>query len=334
MNDVVDESAARRHGDAPSTASAAHRADFSAQTGELYGIFVRNLLLSVCTLGIYRFWGKTRMRRFIWSRLSVHGEPFEYSGTGKELFVGFLKAAALIVLMTLGFAALRIWAVSYQPGFGKFVDWAQSIVFLALIYIGTFAAQRYRLGRTRWCGIRFHQSGSAWTYGLSALRGVFFIGITLGLYTPFLGVKLRKYQFDNLALGTMPFSFDGTGGALFKPFLIAWLLVVPTLGMSLFWYGARAMSFYAGHTSIGPVRFAMPVSSWQYFALKAGNLLMTILSIGLLGPVVTKRTINFWCRHLAICGEFDLAAIRQAAPSTERSGEGLASFLDIDAGLA
>lgn len=306
---------------------------FTGRLGEIYGIFFRNLLLSIVTLGIYRFWGKTRMRRFLWSRILLRGEPFEYSGTGRELFVGFLKAAGFFFLLIIAFVLLRIWAASYQQGFGKFVDWAQSVTFLALLYIGTFAALRYRIGRTRWCGIRFAQMGSAWTYGLTALRGLFLVGITFGLYAPFLNVRLRAYQFDHMKFGTEPFSFDGKGRELFKTFLVAWLLFIPTLGMSMFWYSARAMSYYAEHTRIGAVRFHMPVSGWQYFSLMVGNLLLGILSLGFLAPVATKRTVDFWCRRLTVPGELDLAAIRQAAAATDRSGEGLASFLDIDVGL-
>lgn len=330
MNDLSDPSRSAE----PATPPAVHKPSFTGRTGELYAIFLRNLLLSILTLGIYRFWGKTRMRRFIWSRLLLQEEPFEYSGTGKELFLGFLKAAGLVVLMLIGFTALQIWAASYQSGFGKFVEWVQYVTFLALIYIGTFMALRYRLSRTRWRGIRFYQNGSAWSYGLTALRGFFFMGVTLGLYTPFLNVRLRAYQFHNLSFGTLPFAFDGKGSDLFKPFVIAWLLFIPTLGFSIFWYNAKAMTYYAAHTSLGPLSFAMPVRGWDVFSLAVGNMVLTVISLGLLTPVVTRRTINFWCERLSLSGQLDPALIHQAAATTDKSGEGLASFFDIDAGLA
>jgi uncharacterized membrane protein YjgN (DUF898 family) len=315
----------------PSAAAQAPR--FDGKLGELFGIFLGNLALSLITLGIYRFWGKTRTRRYVWAHTSFLNEALEYSGTGKELFVGFLKAALVVILFTVGMTALQLFAASYQPGLGQFVNWLQSVMFLGLINIGTFAARRYRLNRTRWHGIRFHQSGSAWTYGLTALRGYFFLAITLGLYTPFLNARLRRYQFDNLYFGTVPFSFDGRGRDLFKPFLIAWLLVLPTLGLSMIWFGARTLRYNAQHTRLKEMRASMPVTGWAYFKLLVGNLMIGFLSLGLLAPVVTQRTMRFWCDHLRIAGQLDFAAIRQAAVDLEKSGEGLASFLDIDAGL-
>ena len=45
-------------------------------------------------------WARTGRRRFIWRHMEVGGSPLEYTGTGGELFVGYLKlAAAYIVLL-------------------------------------------------------------------------------------------------------------------------------------------------------------------------------------------------------------------------------------------
>lgn len=47
--------------DAPARAPE-QRFAYDGRLGELYGIFFVNLLLTVLTFGIYRFWGKTRIR--------------------------------------------------------------------------------------------------------------------------------------------------------------------------------------------------------------------------------------------------------------------------------
>ena len=39
-----------------------------------------NALLSLATLGVYSFWGRTRVRRYLWGTTSFRAEPFEYSG--------------------------------------------------------------------------------------------------------------------------------------------------------------------------------------------------------------------------------------------------------------
>ena len=73
---------------------------YDGRAGRLFGLGVTVMFLSLITLGFYRFWGKTRIRRYLWSRVSLMGDRFEYTGTGKELFFGFI--IALGVLIPLG----------------------------------------------------------------------------------------------------------------------------------------------------------------------------------------------------------------------------------------
>ncbi len=44
---------------------------YDGRLGELYRIFLVNLLLTIITLGIYRFWAITRWRRYFWSRMVI-----------------------------------------------------------------------------------------------------------------------------------------------------------------------------------------------------------------------------------------------------------------------
>ena len=50
----------------------------------------------VVTLGIYRFWLATDVRRFLWSNTEISGDTLEYNGLATELLVGFLFALAIL----------------------------------------------------------------------------------------------------------------------------------------------------------------------------------------------------------------------------------------------
>ena len=63
---------------------------FDGRGGELFVVYIVNIFLTLVTLGIYRFWGKTRIRQYVWSHLRYKGDAFEYTGKGLELFLGFL----------------------------------------------------------------------------------------------------------------------------------------------------------------------------------------------------------------------------------------------------
>jgi uncharacterized membrane protein YjgN (DUF898 family) len=67
---------------------------YDGTTRELFRIWLEITLLTLATLGFYRFWGRTRIRRYLWSRISLAGDRFEYDGTGGELFRRFLLASS------------------------------------------------------------------------------------------------------------------------------------------------------------------------------------------------------------------------------------------------
>ena len=44
-----------------------------------------NVCLTILTLGVYHFWGKAKVRRYLFSHTAFAGDRFAYHGTGKEL---------------------------------------------------------------------------------------------------------------------------------------------------------------------------------------------------------------------------------------------------------
>src|SRR5258708_24979183 len=100
-------------------------------------------------LGSYRFWAKPRMRRYIWSQVVVGGQGFEYTGTGKELLFGFLKALVVLVppLILLGIIELVL-----DDPWSSLVRGVQYVALVLLFVAGSYAARRYRMSRTRWGG--------------------------------------------------------------------------------------------------------------------------------------------------------------------------------------
>src|SRR5262245_40243542 len=60
-------------------------------------IWIRGSALLAVTLGIYRFWLTTDTRQFLWSNTEVLGEPLEYTGTAREVLIGFLIAVDILI---------------------------------------------------------------------------------------------------------------------------------------------------------------------------------------------------------------------------------------------
>ena len=112
---------------------------FTGNWREYLPIAASNVLLIIVTLGIYRFWAAARQRRYLWSRTEVIGDRLEWSGTGKEMFIGFLVVIVVLLPFFLFFEFLFPALVAR----GKIE--AAGGVFL-LFYV---ALHRRRAGRAR-----------------------------------------------------------------------------------------------------------------------------------------------------------------------------------------
>jgi len=128
---------------------------FSGNWREYAPIAFTNLLLSIVTLGIYSFWARTRTRHYLWSHTRFIDERLEWTGTGRELFVGFVMALLLVVLpLALIQFAISAFVLRGHPGASGLVGLLTYLTLTYLTGVAIFRAIRYRLSRTFWHGIR------------------------------------------------------------------------------------------------------------------------------------------------------------------------------------
>ncbi|MBV9346528.1 MAG: DUF898 family protein [Pseudolabrys sp.] len=209
-------------------AAAAH-VRFLGSRRAYWRLQLRGAFLLLVTLGIYRFWLATDIRRFLWSNTEVAGDTLEYYGTPLELLVGFLFAIAILIpIYSLFFlAALDLGVIGQFSGL---------IAFVSLFWLGQYAvfrARRYRLTRTIYRGIRFHQSGAPWRYAFRATAWWGLTFLTLGLAYPFQIASLERYKLRNTHYGDLSGRFEGTGWRLFLRGLPLWLAVIIPIGLAL-----------------------------------------------------------------------------------------------------
>ncbi len=196
---------------------------YEGRIGELYVIFIKNLLLGIVTLSIYRFWGKTNLRRYIWSHMRFQGEPLEYTGTGGELFKGFLIVIGFLIAVQIGIAILH-FAVGTSEAFGPAISSIFGVAILYLTMVAIYAAQRYRLTRTVWRGIRGGMTGSAWSFGLRAMGYHLLAALTASLAGPWAQMRLAEIRVNNSYFGDSKAFLQGAAGKVFGSYLIGLLI--------------------------------------------------------------------------------------------------------------
>ncbi len=312
--------------DAGPAAAPQHAIDitFDSKGDRLFGLGLVNGLLKILTLGIYSFWGKTEVRRRIWSFTRLNGEPLEYTGTGKELFLGFLVVffAVLLPVLIAGSAIVLLFPgnkaaiASYQAG--------TYLVFFMLVGNAMYRAQRFRLSRTRWRGIRGSLEGSptvyAWSYfwtlavpfGLvTALSGfaswviapqvgglIIVLGFIAALWIfPWRANKLQGLITNNMRFGDRPFSYTGRPGPLYKRYFFAWA------ASALLYMGATAAAVAYAYSRglVELMQAGLPPSGKEILVFFAFGL-VTLLGIGLVTAWYRANQMNHFAGHTHLEG--------------------------------
>ncbi|CAA7626860.1 conserved membrane hypothetical protein [Candidatus Terasakiella magnetica] len=192
-------------------------------TGAMIRLAVINLLLSIATLSIWRFWGKTKVRQALWSNTTAWDDPLEYTGTGKELFLGFvIILIGVYVPLVLLFNTANALIAEESP-LGGLLMVLLYVVTIFLIAAGSFRARRYQLSRTVWRGIRGGQGGSAWAYAWRSLAVWALVPLTLGWIWPWGDMMLARYRLNHTTFGNTSFTCEAGLTGLYKRFTLLWV---------------------------------------------------------------------------------------------------------------
>jgi uncharacterized membrane protein YjgN (DUF898 family) len=203
------------------------RLRFVGARSDYWRLMIRGNALQAVTLGLYRFWLFTDMRRFLWAGIAIEDENFEYIGTASELLIGFLMALGILVPvnMALFYALLDTGTLN------------QSTVMFVVLYafgqFGVFRARAYRLTRTVLRGLRFHQTGSGVIFAGRAVLWWIVTFATAGLALPFMTASQERYKMRCTFFGNLGARFDGTGRQLLTRGLLLWFVVIAPLAVAV-----------------------------------------------------------------------------------------------------
>ena len=345
---------------------------FDGRGGEFFFLLLKNFFLSLITLGIYSFWGKTRQRVYLWSHTHLWGEPLEYTGTGKELFLSFL--IVMPVFLVLFFASGILF--QFIPTLGPLLFY---LVFLFIWQFASYRALRFRLTRTRWRGIRGNMSGSALNYAWKGMLYWLAILFSLGILYPWANARMVKLRMDKVWFGDRRFTFTGPARVLYKSFFVALALGA---GVTMLAGAAVAFAFYSmygtygdpqiagqhysdlflivllfylallllitivtsffraawfrwfiGYLNTGDIRTRSTLTGGQFFRVTLGNILLTVCTAGLGYAWAYLGNLGVRVNSIEFAGDPDLNSLLQDSQEAPSRGEGLLEVLDVDLGF-
>ncbi|ATG48746.1 hypothetical protein CEW89_14950 [Celeribacter ethanolicus] len=287
--------------------------EFEGRMGPVLRLSLWTAILTVFTLGFYRFWMKTRLRRHFWAAVRPDGTPLEYVGKGIEKFTGFLIALVVLALLIGVLALLLVYAsyVLFNEDFEAYL--VAAVIALPLVYFASYRAKRYVYARTRWRGIRFALEPAAGRYALVAMGHLLLALVSLGLMWPRMTFKLEKFRTDRTFFGDQRLHQGGKWTELLRPFLpvlisvwgsavaggiIAWrfaesanaesiviallplFIFIGMLGAAFFYtrYRVVALRYLANHKTAGGIGLISNLSFPSILGINIGGYILTNLA--------------------------------------------------------
>ena len=290
-------------------------------------LYLKTFLLSVVTLGIYSFWGRAEIRRYLYSETFAGEDRFQNHSTGGELLRGWLKALAFLAVFYVIFFALSL----SDPERGPLIGMAFFYLFLfAVMPFAIVGTVRYRLSRTSLRGIHFSSTAEHGEFAKLYYKGLVLTLLTLGFYSPWFTVNVMDYLTRTARYGDRHFAFDGRGRDLFKKYVAMILLLIPTLYLISLWYLARQQNYLWNRTTFAGARFSSDVRGRDLLWLVVSNGLLVLFTLGIGLPWARLRSIRYHCDHLVLEGHTGLEEVRQRVVAATATGEGAAALLEID----
>ncbi len=209
---------------------------FSGSFGSYIGTILLGMLLSIITLGIYMAWFITDLHRFFIDHTSYDSQEFRFRGRGGKLFVIFMLAVFIpVIIMT---SVMAVFIVTYGPTrMAPFIfleQVATAVIMIPYLYL-----------MYKWMvNVDYKDYHIAWQTAFwpscGKIAGELALAIiTLGIYMPLAMLRLYKYFTERTLVAS--------GDKILRPgydieplddFLAIWgqmLLAIITLGIYYPW---------------------------------------------------------------------------------------------------
>ena len=344
-----------------------HQFSFKGKASEYFGIWIVNLLLSIITLGIYSAWAKVRRMRYFYANTFMDGHNFEYHANPVSILKGRIIVVVILIIYNVLIVASPIFAILLIPFFFAF-PWLinKGIAFQAQVI--SYRNVRFGFEGSYWramgafIGMPILAFLSLGILAPFASRSVsnyigknlrygksrFHTNAPLGALYANWGASIGFAIVASIVIGTLLAIFGGlTGiGAMLRDSLSRQIgdpMIVEIFSSSIFWilgfYIAAGMAFLfykAGVRNVaynftalqGGHRLISSLGRIKYIWIIFSNVIVTLVTIGLMRPWAAIRTWRFLAEHTQFEASSDLSDI--ASDTSADGSVASAEFMDIE----
>lgn len=320
----------------PAEAHTFHRFAFAGKAKEYFGIWIVNVLLTIVTLGIYSAWAKVRRNRYFYGSTVLLGRAFDYHARGKQILIGRLivfgalialniiasLVPILVLLPTVVVLIALPWLVAKGLRFSARVTSYRNVRFdfvggaggafkafivgglLAVLTLGILAPLASRWV-ARYVGTNLRYGGKP--FDTDPKLGALYASWFLSLLVAVLGLAVVAVL-AFVSLPSLQLLFDAGDAAAPEPQLsmiaaavlgyISFFIVIGIAGT--FYRAGVRNAVWSSSTFEGRHIFLSDVSRRRYTWIAVSNVIVTILTLGLMRPWAAVRMARYQAEHTGV----------------------------------
>jgi uncharacterized membrane protein YjgN (DUF898 family) len=342
-------------------ASNLKRGEFRGSAGEYFGIWIVNILLTIITVGIYSAWAKVRRNRYFYGNSFIDDHSFDYHARGLQIFIGraivfgyivaynvvlsispiaggLLGLLMLVLLPWIVMRSLRFNArvTSYRNIRFDFVGktWGAVVAVLFGSLVSVFSLGILAPFASRWLygyvfnNLRYGDRKFETDPKIGALYRVWLPAFVLML----VGIAIGSF------LGIMAYysAVEGVEDSMSDPQVQVILAIYGALIPALVVWSIAAIFYRVGVRNVvmnatlfdSRHRLFSDIGRLRYFWIVVSNLLVSVVTFGLMRPWAAVREHRYVISHSGITVDGELGDV---VASIQDSGSAItAEYLDLE----
>ncbi len=250
--------------------------EFRGEGSEYFKIWIVNIFLTICTLGIYSAWAKVRTAKYFTNHTFLDDRSLSFDADPLKILIARLFVALILILLYI--------INEIFPLAGVVVSILMTAFILPLMFI---ASLTFYLRNTKYRGVRFNFKGTyrqafavytlpwigffLWGYGLWYLADsgnaelMWVCGILGVLIYPVVFFYQTSFTVKNIWFGEQGFEFNGTLSASYLKLIFPSVLLI----VSFIFVGSDV----GGLMFLGSIMiFLIAIFSWLYMYVQVRNL--------------------------------------------------------------
>ncbi len=272
--------------------------NFTGEGAQYFGILIANFFLCIFTLGFYIPWAIVKSVKYNFENTTFSGKPFSYTGKGMDIFKGFLIFVGAMVVYVL---------------LAQLSPVLSGIFYLALVFGGLpyamHAGLTYDAKNTHWNGYTFEFKADFMEYFKMFVTNLLLIVVTIGIYTAWGSIAIKKYTLQHLKIGRLTFDFEGEGMALFMIMLKGLFLTMITFGIYGFWFVKELNHYNTNNLVIfqdgRKCNFHSDLKVGDVFNMMFVGMLLVMITFGIALAWVEMRNMRIMLTAIEISDDLD-----------------------------